>query len=94
MLPEITPFEKGIFYCGVQQFFVWKQIFGRLIRRDTSKKKKKMYELFQICFKIKQKCCLSPIFYQMDFMRGDIVSIVLVKVHVKLILFLKHLLAG
>ena len=54
---------------------------------------KKMYGLFQICFK-KQECCLSPIFYQLDFMKGNIVSIVSVKVDIKLILFLKHLLSG
>ena len=49
---------------------------------------------FKYVLKIKQECSLSPIFYQLDFMKGNIASIVSVKVDVKLILFLKHLLAG
>ena len=44
--------------------------------------------------KVKQQFCLWPIFYQMDFMDGNIVSIVLVTVGKKKFLFLKNLRAG
>ena len=56
--------------------------------------KKRCMGSFKYVLKIKQECSLSPIFYQLDFMKGNIVSIVSVKVDIKLILFLKHLLAG
>ena len=44
--------------------------------------------------KVKQQSCLWLVFYQMDFMKSNIVSIVLVKLDMKHILFLKHLLVG
>ena len=34
-------------------------------------------------FKVEQQCCLWPISNQMDFMKGNIISIVLVKVDKK-----------
>ena len=40
--------------------------------------------------KVEQQFCLWPIFYQMDFMEGNIVNVVLVTVDKKYFLFLNY----